>query len=198
MSTPTLTDTSYLVLGLVAGEGPVTSYDLKRLVGESVGYFWSFPHSQLYAEPARLAAAGLLSEEQEQSGRRRRTYRITAGGREALAAWLRDPDCGMRELRDPGLLKLFFAGLAEPEDVAALARAQVEAHADRLALYQRFEKELAADPDRDPGTASVRMGLYVEQAAVRFWSEIAEELGAPPGGAPTPPRSRPGPPRRWG
>lgn len=198
MSTPTLTDTSYLVLGLVAGEGPVTSYDLKRLVGESVGYFWSFPHSQLYAEPARLSAAGLLSEEQEQSGRRRRTYRITASGREALAAWLRDPDCGMRELRDPGLLKLFFAGLAESGDVAALARAQLEAHTDRLALYRRFEEQLSAEPDRNPGTVSVRMGLYVEQAAVRFWSEIADELGSSPGQAPTPRRSRPQHPPRWG
>jgi len=48
--------------------GPSTPYDLKRFVQLSVGNFWPFPHTQLYAEPARLAEAGLL----EETGRRRR------------------------------------------------------------------------------------------------------------------------------
>ena len=49
---PSLTPTSYLVLGLVARQGECTSYDMKRTVSGSIGYFWTFPHSQLYAEPA--------------------------------------------------------------------------------------------------------------------------------------------------
>ena len=57
-------------------------------VADSVGHFWSFPHSQLYAEPARLAEAGLLTVEQEDGGRRRRRYSIAADGQEALQAWL--------------------------------------------------------------------------------------------------------------
>ena len=60
---------SYLVLGIIALRGPSTSYDLKRFVQLSVGHFWPFPHTQLYAEPARLAEAGLLEETQEESGR---------------------------------------------------------------------------------------------------------------------------------
>lgn len=182
MSTPELTDTSYLVLGLVAQEGPATSYDLKRLVQSSIGHFWSFPHSQLYAEPARLVEAGLLDAEQEPGGRRRRTYRITPAGRAALTAWLADPECGLREIRDRGLLKLFFAGEADPSDVAALARAQTVAHRERLAFYEHLDEDLSARPDRDPGSLSVRMGVYVEEAAVRFWTEIADELGRPDGG----------------
>jgi len=48
-----LTSVSYLVLGLVGRAGSATPYDLKRRVGESIGNFWPFPHSQLYSEPAR-------------------------------------------------------------------------------------------------------------------------------------------------
>ena len=55
---PSLTPTSYVVLGLVGAFGPCTSYDMKRFVSVSIGYFWPFPHSQLYAEPARLAQLG--------------------------------------------------------------------------------------------------------------------------------------------
>ena len=69
---------SYLVLGIVALRGPSTSYDLKRFVQLTIGNFWPFPHTQLYAEPARLAEAGLLEETREETGRRRRYYSITA------------------------------------------------------------------------------------------------------------------------
>ena len=83
MSTVRLGPTSYVVLGSIAVRGPSTSYDLKRFVELTLGHFWSFPHSQLYAEPDRLARAGLLTEEREEGGRRRRTTRSprTAGGR---------------------------------------------------------------------------------------------------------------------
>ena len=58
-----LTPTSYLVLGLVGHLGSATSYDLKQAVAGTIGGFWSVPHSQLYAEPARLARVGFLTEE---------------------------------------------------------------------------------------------------------------------------------------
>ncbi len=69
-----LTPVSYLVLGEVARRGSATPYELKVAVAGSIGNCWSFPHAQLYKEPPRLAAAGLLSEEREESGRRRRSF----------------------------------------------------------------------------------------------------------------------------
>ena len=81
---------------------------MKQLVASSIGYFWPFPHSQLYAEPHRLAEAGLLTEEAETGGRRRTTYRVTGRGRAALSAWLAQPTAEPTVIRDLGLLKLFF------------------------------------------------------------------------------------------
>src|SRR6188472_2316213 len=105
--------TSYLVLGLIAISGPSTPYDLKRYVQLTVGNFWPFPHTQLYAEPARLADAGLLEETREEAGRRRRHYTITAAGRQRLSQWLSEPVSSPTEYRDLGLLKFFFAELAQ-------------------------------------------------------------------------------------
>src|SRR6516165_941236 len=110
VSTRDLTPVSYLVLGLVAC-GAATSYELKQKVGSSVGFMWSFPHSALYAEPARLVEFGLLSEQQEEHGRRRRMYTITTKGRTELERWLREPANEPPQLRDLGLLKLFFSNL---------------------------------------------------------------------------------------
>jgi len=174
MSSVSLTPTSYLVLGLVAGMGPMTSYDLKRMVGISIGYFWSFPHSQLYAEPARLAAAGLLDVHEEGRGRRRRTYSITEDGRTALRDWLHDATGAERyELRDLGILKLFFAGLAEsPDDVAALARRQRD-------VARRTHKELEAIESQIGGSSvfgypllTLQLGKRVCDVYADFWAEV--------------------------
>lgn len=175
MSSVNLSPTSYVVLGLVALFGESTPYDLKRRVAGTIGHFWSFPHSQLYSEPARLAGLGLLEETREQDGRRKRVYRITDAGRSALAEWLRAPVAEARQIRDPGLLKLFFGGLAEPGDVVSLAQAQTKSHRRRLEQYRSFER--AADPP--PGwahpLATLQLGKLYEQAAIEFWQQVAAD-----------------------
>ncbi|HEY8641773.1 MAG TPA: PadR family transcriptional regulator [Candidatus Dormibacteraeota bacterium] len=80
---------------------PRNPSDLKRWVGESIGYFWSFPRAQLYVEPARLAEKGLVDETRELTGRRRRVYRITEAGRQALREWLREGSPGGRRNARP-------------------------------------------------------------------------------------------------
>jgi DNA-binding PadR family transcriptional regulator len=174
-----LTPVSYVVLGLLAQDGPSTPYELKAAVHRSIGNFWSFPHTQLYTEPERLTAAGLVRERQEEGGRRRRTFTITAAGRRALKAWLEEPASFSRELRDLGLLKLFFGGLVEPAEVMALAAEQEKAHRAKLQDLEALEVEgrEGGDPHR---RAVLRMGLRYERAAAAFWAELADgEVPAP-------------------
>jgi DNA-binding PadR family transcriptional regulator len=174
VSTRDLTPVSYLVLGLVAC-GASTSYELKQKVANSVGFMWSFPHSALYAEPARLAGLGFLSDRQEDHGRRRRVYTITEEGTAELERWLREPATDPPQLRDLGLLKLFFSNLTSEADVRALAEAQVEAHRQRLALYEAIEAEIPEEPvDPFPFT-TLRMGLMCERAFIAFWEQVAQD-----------------------
>src|SRR6187402_1171512 len=124
MSSERLTPTSYLVLGLLAREGPSTPYALERQVDATLGNFWSFPHTLLYSEPPRLEALGLVTEARESEGRRRRIFTITQAGLEALSAWLARPIDAPVELRDLGLLQLFFMDLASDEARLRLAETQ--------------------------------------------------------------------------
>src|SRR4029453_18567908 len=98
MSTERLTPTSYLVLGLLAREGPSTPYELEQHVRATLGNFWSFPHTLLYSEPPRLAALGLATETREAGGRRRRVFEITPAGVDALTDWLDQPSDAPAEL----------------------------------------------------------------------------------------------------
>ena len=172
------------------------SYDLKRFVQLTVGHFWPFPHTQLYAEPARLAEAGLLEETREETGRRRRYYSITDEGRALLGEWLGEPATSPMEYRDLGLLKLFFAELTEPEEVQALAVEQAEAQRRQLAEYEAHHRALRATA-RSSSTRLLlgRARHRMARAALEFWEELAKE---PPAHGPPPQRSVIVPPiLRW-
>ena len=162
-----LTPTSYVVLGLIEAMEPATAYDLKLAARRGVSNFWSLPHTQLYSECARLAGAGLLEEEREPAGRRRRLYRISAGGREALGRWRSDPAATDWELRDAGILKLFFAA-----DPSALAEAQLDAHRARLSDYEELAGAIEGMP-RGMRLA-LECGLGHEREYIRFWAAIAD------------------------
>jgi DNA-binding PadR family transcriptional regulator len=112
-----LTATSYAVLSLLDLLEEATPYDLKQALERSVQNFWPVPHTTFYDEPARLTKAGLLSETQEQGGRRRKRYKLTDAGRTTLREWADTPGSPPSQYRDEGMLKV-FAG-ADPHTVFA-------------------------------------------------------------------------------
>jgi PadR family transcriptional regulator, regulatory protein AphA len=177
MSRADLTPVSYVVLGLVARDGPSTPYALKTAVGRGVANFWQFPHSQIYAETERLGRLGLLAEEREQTGRRRRSYRITAEGRAALAAWLAEPAYEPPQFRSLGLLKLFFSQHARPEDVAGLARSQIELHQRFLDAIDGIVGRLQARGDRPGQLAVAELMGDAYRVMAEHWERI-ERTGA--------------------
>jgi len=172
---PKLGPSAYLVLGFIAELGPSTPYDLKRAVSRSIAYFWDFPHSQLYVEPERLARLGLLTENQEENGRRRRLFSITDAGREELRHWLESPSREQTEVRDLGLLKLYFAGLTSPERIRQMADEQIALHEERLAEYDALSEEMARYEHLRPHQVPIRMGYLHEQAWLAFWQSVIDD-----------------------
>jgi PadR family transcriptional regulator, regulatory protein AphA len=162
-----LTPTSYIVLGLIERVGEATPYELKRLVAASVGDFWSLQHAQLYTEPTRLARGGYLQETRERDGRRRKRYKLTAAGREALRSWVSDPTDELPELRDIALLKLFFDADARP-----LAEAQLAAHRAKLGEYEGLAREAGGDKPSGPLIA-LQAGIAHEREWVRYWQHLS-------------------------
>jgi DNA-binding PadR family transcriptional regulator len=185
MSIERLSSTSYLVLGLLAREGPSTPYDLEQHVQATLGNFWSFPHTLLYSEPPRLAALGLVTETRETEGRRRRVFAITPEGMSALTVWLDRPSGAPTELRDPGLLQLFFADLAPDEARLRLGERQLAIHEAKLAAYREDERQERRPDGPRRGQRTVEhwrgetlpMGLRYEGAAVDFWTDVVAKAG---------------------
>ncbi len=164
MSSTKLSATSYVVLGLVERCQPATPYEIKQVAELSTANFWSVPHTQLYTECARLAEAGLLNEERETTGRRRRIYSLTKAGAKELDAWRSVPADALFEARDIGTLKLFMGA-----DPAVLAPGQLKLHEAKLAEFEQ-----TAQLDMDEGMRlALEMGIGLEREFIRFWKGVA-------------------------
>ena len=135
----------------------------------SVSGLWTLRHDQVYREPERLARLGLLDEDREQHGRRRRRFRLTTAGREALERWLAAPTDEFTELRDPGLLQLFLGA-----DPVPLATRQLAVHEQRLREYEQLADAMPAETPEGV-RQSLRAGLGHEREWVRFWRTLARK-----------------------
>jgi PadR family transcriptional regulator AphA len=162
-----LTNISFIVLGLLSWATRATPYDLKQMAA-SLSDLWSVQHTQLYGEPARLAKAGYLTEEQEATGRRRKTYELTKKGRQALEEWKAAPTDAFTELRDPGLLKLYFGA-----DPSAVAADQLQLHRRKLAEYEAIATQAPKDVPAGPWLA-LQAGLRHEREWVSFWETASQ------------------------
>lgn len=145
-----LSATAYVILGMVSREAR-SGYEIKALVDETTRFFWAASYGQIYPELKRLAEAGLIEGADAPRGERKRTvYAITPEGEAALKDWLRQAPATF-ELREEGLLKLFFAGVLPREEATEIVRWMREHRAGQAEQLRDLEpaareKEEAGDP----------------------------------------------------
>ncbi len=173
---PTLTTTSYAVLGLLAVR-PRSTYELTRQVERSLGRFWPRAASKLYEEPKKLVAAGLATAAADRVGRRPRTvYTITPEGRRALAAWLASPPKGP-ELESEALLRVAFAADGSKADLVHTLEATRAWAAERNDGNRAAAEHLAGQAASPPSRAaqSLLVGAFLTDfyALVARWTDEA-------------------------
>jgi PadR family transcriptional regulator, regulatory protein AphA len=133
-----LTPTSYVVLGLISAAGrPATPYELKQMHAGGIGGFWTLNHAQ------------------------------TPAGRRALEEWLATPSDEFTELRDLGLLQLFFGA-----DPRAVAEVQLRIHGEALVSYEALRA--SADDWPEGPRLVLESGIGHEREWLRFWRRVAE------------------------
>src|SRR5204862_28872 len=120
----------------------------KAFVDKSTRFFWAASYGQIYPELRKLADAGLIQGEAKPAGGRRRTvYELTPEGRKRLREWLEvEPEA--LEMRDEGLLKLFFADAAGGRSAAATLAAKRRHHLEAAEQLRASQPRAAASPER--------------------------------------------------
>jgi DNA-binding PadR family transcriptional regulator len=173
-----LSSPDYLVLGMVR-LGARSGYEIKQAVELSLRFFWTISPAQIYPGLERLERAGLIKGKSESLGRRRRrTFTMTKAGEAVLRKWLRQSGPIPFELRDIGLVKLFFADALDQDDALGLLAAVRRRSEERVAMLRSIEP--AAHSSEQEGNIypmlTLRMGIVFHQAMLAVCSDFEQRV----------------------
>ena len=167
-----LSPTAHVILGMLAWR-PMSGYEIKGLVDKSTRFFWGASYGQIYPELRQLAAAGLVEgKASPQGGRRRNVYTLTQAGRMELEAWL-GFDAEVFELRDEGLLKLFFAEASGTEGAIRALDSKRREHERVLAHLEAIDAK--GGPDGFAGLV-LRYGIECNRWQAQWCKRAIREL----------------------
>ena len=172
--------TANALLGLLS-IAPMSGYDIRQTISQSIGYFWSESYGQIYPGLKRLADERLVVKktERRKGSPDRNVYSLTQAGREQLRKWLKLP--ATREIpRNEMLLKLFFGAHApiqiSREHVQAYLELQEEELKTFAGLRKKLRREAASDPQFPFWMMTLSMGRYHREAMVQWCRETLREL----------------------
>jgi DNA-binding PadR family transcriptional regulator len=173
-----LSKPAYVVLGMIA-TGRRSGYAMSRTAKEATRHFWAASDGQIYPQLKKLSEEDFIEGEREETegGRERVVYSLTDKGREALDDWLNSGARAHYELRDEGLLRLFFA---EELSVDQL-RAQVAAmrHRHQRAL-EHLEDLQPRAPDLACAHLTLRYGLDLHAFSIAWYDRLDADLAERP------------------
>jgi len=156
--------------------GSMSGYQIRQLIDESIGNFWTESYGQIYPTLKRLAAEGMvtLSTERTEGRAERKVYALTAAGRERLHDWLNLP-AHERVPRNELLLKLFFGSLVTVdvlvrhiESFRAVQQARLQQDA---ATAEELKRRHGKHPDLPYWLMTVNYGLHEASARMAWCDE---------------------------
>jgi PadR family transcriptional regulator, regulatory protein AphA len=177
----------YALLGFLMYR-PLSGYGLKQILDDSISNFWHADLSQIYKTLKKLEADGLISSEIEPSlgdHPDRRVYTLGAAGQAALDEWLATPPVELSPMKEPLMLRTFFAARLPPQTLVVQLHLQRELHRQQLSVYRRKDAaELerkrillgASDADAQLWDATLRAGILYEEMYLKWLDETIEML----------------------
>lgn len=153
---------------------PMTGYDLRKSIAQSVGHFWTADQAQIYRTLASLVQEGLVSAETQQQEERpnRRVHRIQPDGLVELDRWLAAPLQPV-PVREPFLLRVFLGGRLGPAQICQILADRVSEAEDMITTLGAIEASLLQAPPTDLETrlrlATLQNGL-AHARAERDWA----------------------------
>ena len=175
------TKSKYAILGMLSIR-PMSGYDIKREIEESISNFWTESYGQIYPVLKSLVAQKLVTKSVERGAGKpdRHVYSLTAAGRKELQAWLAESATPKVE-RNELLLKLFFGEEVEVSVNIRQVEQFRELQRELLEKYKWIEKEIkATNPADDPNVPywlmTVRYGQHIRRALLDWCDETLVKL----------------------
>ncbi|MEO3945896.1 PadR family transcriptional regulator [Gorillibacterium sp. CAU 1737] len=146
-----------VILGILM-EGPMSGYDIKRTIDQSVGFFYSASFGSLYPALKRLDEQKLIEGEETGSSKNKKLYTLRPEGRDRFLAWLAEP---LTRARNEHMLKIFFYDYLNAE----LRRGRLQSFSGQLQGELHHLRAVQEIVDReteeleDPGAYAHRLSV---------------------------------------
>ena len=154
----------YAILGLLSWR-PLSGYDMKKIIADSMSFYWSGNNNQIYKTLIQLQQEGLVDSEvqQQENYPARKEYTITAQGETELRNWvLSAPE--LTQYRNTFLIQLAWADCLSAEELdELLARYEHEVEMQVLMLEERGRRG-TLNPARTPREARQAAETIVQEA----------------------------------
>lgn len=173
---------SYALLGALSTKAR-TGYQLAQHMRAPIALMWAAPHSQIYPELNRLAAAGLITGTviPGPGPRDTKRYTVTEAGRQALAVWADSP-LDAEVPRSELMLRVRSLWLTSPERAVTFVATQRRQWQDRLVRLGREragfapDDVMSADHPEFYAFATLRYGIERVAAAVVWADWLLDQL----------------------
>ena len=83
-----MTELDYTILAIIARDGPLSAYDVRKVFARSLTSTWSSSTGSIYPSIRRLENARLVASSSPKGARARKTIRVTPAGQTALGHWI--------------------------------------------------------------------------------------------------------------
>ena len=115
----------YLILGLLI-LSPMTGYELQKFIKNNLSLICSHSAGSVQTALSKLEKEEkVMYRESVEGKRRKKIYTITEAGRTAFSKWLSQP-MQANKVKNMELSRLFFAGLAKPDERVASIKNYIE------------------------------------------------------------------------
>jgi DNA-binding PadR family transcriptional regulator len=158
--------------------GAMSGYELRGIIEESIGNFWSESFGQIYPTLKQLQANGLVCAS---AGARpgSKVYSLTDLGRQSFREWLGVPP-QPQVMRNELLLKLFFGNHAENASVREQIEQERRSLELDLARYELIEARIKLEHGDHPGLPywlmTVNYGKAEATALIGWCDETLAQL----------------------
>lgn len=177
----------YLILGLLI-LSPMTGYDLQQFIRKNLALICSPSAGSVQTALSKLEKGGKIAVRDTAEGRRhKKIFTITDIGRSAFSAWIAQP-MQADKVKNMELSRLFFAGLAKPEERLTAIRGYIRQMEETRGILRAIEKQVQGmDPGQlPPGIDwsqvlrfqryTIQYGIAAAEFEIRWYNHLLHEL----------------------
>ena len=174
-----MTELDYTILAIIARDGPLSAYDVRKVFARSLTSTWSSSTGSIYPSIRRLENGGLIASSSPKGARARKTIRATPAGGAAIDGWLAGitPDIA-GPAPHPVRTRMYFLGILSPAKRSAIIRKAIESTRSAAAEAEQRRASRPHATRNDIVQQLASEGVLYELRARLQWLEWLEREAA--------------------